>query len=68
MARTIYNEIGRILREQEERARVTLEKHRAGLDLVAKALLEQETIDAALVSRLIQQGLGEPSRQTTPNN
>ena len=68
MARTIDNEIGRILREQEERARVTLEKHRAGLDLVAQALLEQETIDAALVSRLIQQGLGEPSRQTTPNN
>ena len=68
MARTIDNEIGRILREQEERARVTLEKHRVGLDLVAQALLEQETIDAALVSRLIQQGLGEPSRQTTPNN
>lgn len=68
MARTIDKEIGRILREQEERARVTLEKHRVGLDLVAQALLEQETVDAALVSRLIQQGLGEPSRQTTPNN
>ena len=68
MARKIDDEISRILREQEARARVTLEKHRRGLDLVAQALLDQETIDAAMVSRLIQQGLGEPSRQTTPNN
>lgn len=68
MARKIDEEISRILREQEARARVTLEKHRRGLDLVAQALLDQETIDGAMVSRLIQQGLGEPSRQTTPNN
>jgi cell division protease FtsH len=68
MARKIDDEISRILREQETRARVTLEKHRRGLDLVAQALLDQETIDGAMVSRLIQQGLGEPSRQTTPNN
>lgn len=68
MARKIDDEISRILREQETRARVTLEKHRRGLDLVAQSLLDQETIDGAMVSRLIQQGLGEPSRQTTPNN
>jgi cell division protease FtsH len=68
MARKIDDEISRILREQESRARTTLEKHRRGLDLVAQSLLEQETIDGAMVSRLIQQGLGEPSRQTTPNN
>ncbi len=68
MARKIDEEINRILREQESRARTTLEKHRRGLDLVAQALLDQETIDGALVSRLIQQGLGEPSRQTTPHN
>ena len=68
MARKIDEEISRILREQEARARLTLEKHRRGLDLVAHALLDQETIDGAMVSRLIQQGLGEPSRQTTPNN
>ena len=68
MARKIDDEISRILREQETRARTTLEKHRRGLDLVAQSLLEQETIDGAMVSRLIQQGLGEPSRQTTPNN
>jgi cell division protease FtsH len=68
MARKIDDEISRILREQETRARTTLEKHRRGLDLVAQSLLDQETIDGAMVSRLIQQGLGEPSRQTTPNN
>ncbi len=68
MARKIDEEINRILREQESRARATLEKHRRGLDLVAQALLDQETIDGAMVSRLIQQGLGEPSRQTAPNN
>jgi len=39
-------------------------KHRRGLDLVAQSLLDNETIDGAMVSRLIQQGLGEPSKQT----
>jgi ATP-dependent Zn protease len=34
-----------------------LTKHRAGLDLVAQALLDKETIDGALVSALVQQGL-----------
>jgi DNA-directed RNA polymerase beta subunit len=57
-------EIGRILLEQEKRARVMLEKHRAGLDLVAQSLLDNETIDGAMVSRLVQQGLGQPTRRT----
>jgi cell division protease FtsH len=61
-ARVIDEEISRILHEQEKRARALLEKHRKGLDLVAQALLDQETIDGALVSRLVQQGLGEPEK------
>ena len=61
-ARLIDEEISRILHEQEKRARVLLEKHRKGLDLVAQALLDQETIDGALVSRRVQQGLGEPEK------
>jgi len=61
-ARLIDEEISRILHEQEKRARALLEKHRKGLDLVAQALLDQETIDGALVSRLVQQGLGEPEK------
>jgi cell division protease FtsH len=63
-ARTIDSEISRILHEQEERARTVLQKHRRGLDLVAQALLDHETIDGAMVSRLVQQGLGSPSHVT----
>jgi cell division protease FtsH len=66
-ARKIDEEIARILREQEERARTTLMKHRRGLDLVAEALLEHETIDGAEVARLIQTGLGTPNiREQSP--
>ena len=61
MARKIDDEISRILLEQEQRAHRLLEKHRKGLDLVAQSLLDNETIDGAMVSRLVQQGLGEPS-------
>jgi len=67
-ARKIDEEIGRILLEQEKRARVMLEKHRQGLDLVAQSLLDNETIDGAMVSRLVQQGLGQPTRVTEGNS
>jgi cell division protease FtsH len=55
-ARVIDEEVERILREQEDRCREVLREHRNGLDLVARALLERETIDGAEVTRLI--GLG----------
>src|SRR5829696_8730695 len=54
-ARVIDEEVERILREQEDRCRETLRAHRAGLDLVARSLLEHETIDGAEVRRLINQ-------------
>jgi cell division protease FtsH len=60
-ARLVDEEINRILREQETRAVDLLVKHRRGLDLVAEALLEEETIDGDQVARLVQQGLGEPT-------
>jgi cell division protease FtsH len=50
-------EINTILRQQETRAIELLSKHRIGLDLVAQALLEKETIDGDLVNALVQQGL-----------
>jgi cell division protease FtsH len=56
-ARLIDTEISSILRNQEQRARELLLKHRKGLDLIAQALLEKETIDGAEVGQLIQQGL-----------
>jgi len=52
-ARVIDEEVERILREQEDRCRITLRGNRNGLDLVARALLEYETIDGAEVMRLI---------------
>jgi len=57
-ARMVDGEISRILREQEVRAHEVLTKHRAGLDLIAARLLEEETIDGPSVMRLVQQGLG----------
>jgi cell division protease FtsH len=56
-ARLMDEEINSILRQQEVRAIELLTKHRIGLDLVAQALLEKETIDGDLVNALVQQGL-----------
>jgi cell division protease FtsH len=56
-ARMMDEEINTILRQEESRAIEILTKHRTGLDLVAQALLDKETIDGALVSALVQQGL-----------
>ena len=52
-ARVIDEETERILREQQERCRQTLTEYRHGLDLVARALLEHETISGEEVDRLI---------------
>jgi cell division protease FtsH len=55
-ARVIDEEVEKILREQEDRCREVLGANRNGLDLVARALLEHETIDGAEVQRLIEVG------------
>ena len=55
-ARVIDEEVEKILREQENRCRETLNANRNGLDLVARALLEHETIDGEEVQRLIEVG------------
>ena len=52
-ARVIDQETERILREQQERCLQTLTEYRHGLDLVARALLEHETISGDEVDRLI---------------
>jgi cell division protease FtsH len=59
-ARVIDEEVERILREQEDRCRVVLTEQRKGLDLVARALLEHETIDGEEVYRLV--ALGQQGR------
>jgi cell division protease FtsH len=57
-ARVIDEEVERILRDEEARARKLVEEHRAGLDAVALALLEHETIDGAEVGRLVDNAMG----------
>jgi len=58
-AKLLDDEISSILHEQEARAVDLITKYRRGLDLIAEALLEHETIDGPTVARLIQQGLDE---------
>ena len=73
-ARVIDEEVERILREQEDRCRDTLRHYRPGLDAVAAALLEQETIDGPEVKRLIDEAQaragdgrrGDPDATTVP--
>jgi cell division protease FtsH len=62
-ARVIDEEIELLLRAQEDRAKNLLNTHRRGLDLVAQALLEKETVDGAEVGRLVQQGLAETQHE-----
>jgi cell division protease FtsH len=61
-SRVIDEEVERILREQEQRALEMLRKHQAGLDAVAKSLLEKETIDGAEVARLVDAAAGHEVR------
>jgi cell division protease FtsH len=57
-ARVIDQEIERILREEEERARKVLSENRDGLEAVARALLERETLDGDEVARLVDEAAG----------
>ena len=57
-ARVIDEEVERILREEEDRARKVLGEHRAGLEAVAHALLEHETLDGKEVGRLVDTAMG----------
>ena len=65
-ARVIDEEVERILREAEQRCRDLLSEHRNGLDLVARALLEHETVDGTEVTRLIDLGRGPAEGAPTP--
>ena len=64
-ARVIDEEVERILRQQEDRCRAILLENRNGLDLVARALLEHETIDGAEVTRLIELARSGPAPGST---
>ena len=52
-ARVIDEEVERILRTQQDRARNALVEHRGALDRIAAALLEQETITGEQITELV---------------
>jgi cell division protease FtsH len=57
-ARVIDEEVERILRTSEEHTRELLTKYRTGLDAVAQALLQHETLDGLEVERLVDSSVG----------
>jgi cell division protease FtsH len=65
-AKLLDEEIAKILTDQEQRAKDVLTRHRRGLELIAEALLEHETIDGPTVARLIQKGMIE-SGESAPS-
>ncbi len=65
-AHLIDEEVARILRDAEDRCTSVLTQHRYGLDLVARALLERETIAGDEVNRLL--ALAQSPAEAVPNN
>ena len=57
-SRVIDEEVEHILRAQEDRATQVLGEHRGGLEGVARALLEKETLDGAEVKQLVDAAAG----------
>ena len=57
-ARVIDEEVERILRDQQERAHKLLTEFRLGLDGIAQALLELETINGEDVARIVDAAMG----------
>jgi cell division protease FtsH len=57
-ARVIDEEVERILRDEEDRCRKVLTEYRDGLDAVAQALLERETLDGEEVESLVDEAMG----------
>ena len=71
-ARVIDEEVQRILRSQQDRARQALTEQRDALDRVAAALLDRETMTGAEVAELIPTPIdppttGEPVVHTPPS-
>jgi cell division protease FtsH len=67
-ARRIDSEVSRLLREAHQRAKDLLVKHRDNLDLVAKTLIERETLDGRDVDELVKGGrlLSDEERTALP--
>lgn len=59
-ARVIDEEVEHILRREEERAMAIITEHRAGLDAIAEALVEHETLDGVQVAQIVDDAMGRP--------
>ena len=57
-ARVIDEEVERILRDEEDRCRKVLTEYRAGLDAVAQALRERETLEGKEVEDIVDRAMG----------
>jgi cell division protease FtsH len=68
MAHVIDAEVSQILRDAEQRCYDVLTTNRYGLDLVARALLERETIAGDEVSRLLGVAQNTGSQDAVPIN
>jgi len=68
MAHVIDAEVSQILHNAEQRCHDVLTTHRYGLDLVARALLERETIAGDEVSRLLGVAQDTAPQDAVPNN
>ncbi len=67
MSRLVDQEVSKILRAQEGRAREVLEEHRNGLEALARELLRKETVDGQDVARIIDEAYGRPVHGEQPN-
>ena len=65
-ARVIDEEVERILRDEENRARKVLGEYREGLEAIARALLERETLDGEEVGVHRRRGDGPQGRRPPP--
>jgi cell division protease FtsH len=69
-SQTIDDEVELILRAQEQRALEVLARHRGGLDALARALLDEETVSGEAVGQLVDAAYGrpvhEPGAKTVP--
>jgi cell division protease FtsH len=66
-ARNIDDEVKRIIGEAYKTAKAIIEEHRDKLEMIAKALLEFETLDGAQVEEIVRTGrLTPPPRPPAP--
>lgn len=65
IARDIDTEVSRIIKIAEEKAQLTLKKHRSALDHLTELLLEKETVSGEELTKILQKDTGitkdEPS-------